>query len=179
MANPYQFWNHQMEMNYERSAYNFTTPKKTSSPSSSSGASTPTGTSPSSSRKSSIRSYGQPFGAGVVIERSAPPSDDDLIIVVVRLSSPFRRKSLEPCEELPGRPPRRSFLKRLSTRWQGLESEDKYKAIKMPRVDYKRYFVRDKHGKYGGTEPERQWCEADVMREFSAYQHMPLRSILC
>ncbi|KAK6392001.1 hypothetical protein LTR65_004125 [Meristemomyces frigidus] len=58
-------------------------------------------------------------------------------------------------------------------------NEDKYEAIKMPRADYKRYFVRDKNGNYAGTEPERQWCESEVMREFSAYQDMPLRSILC
>lgn len=77
------------------------------------------------------------------------------------------------------RPPRRSFLKRLTTRWQGSESEDTYKAIRMPRADYKRYFMRDKHGNYTGTEPERQWSEADVMREFSAYQDMSLRSLSC
>lgn len=59
--------------------------------------------SPSSSRKSSILSYSQPFGAAVDFKHSAPPCPDEIIFVAVRLSSPFRSKSLEPCDELPSR----------------------------------------------------------------------------
>lgn len=157
---------------------------------------TPNPSSPSSG-KSSVRSYSQPFSAGVDIERSTPPTDNDLITVVVRLNSPFRRKSVEPCDELPSRqatkaavpcqaeanmplrPPHRSFLKRLGTRWHAPNTEDKYKAVKMPRREYKRHFAHDKYGNYIGTEPERQWDEVDVMREFGAYRDVPLRTVLC
>ena len=47
----------------------------------------------------------------------------------------------------------------------------------MPRRDYKRYFARDRDGNYVGTEPEREWDEADLQREFGMYQEMALRSI--
>lgn len=59
------------------------------------------------------------------------------------------------------------------------EKEERYKAIKMPRGDYRRYFQRDKDGNYAGTEPERQWDEADLMKEFEAYQDLPLHTVLC
>ena len=47
----------------------------------------------------------------------------------------------------------------------------------MPRRDYKRYFARDRLGNYAGTEPEREWDEADLQREFGMYQDMLLRSV--
>lgn len=47
----------------------------------------------------------------------------------------------------------------------------------MPRKDYKKYFMRDKDGGYAGSEPEKEWTEADLQREFGQYQDMPLRSI--
>lgn len=47
----------------------------------------------------------------------------------------------------------------------------------MPRRDYKKYFARDKDGNYAGTEPEREWTEADLDRDFAMYQEMRLRSI--
>ena len=47
----------------------------------------------------------------------------------------------------------------------------------MPRRDYKRYFARDKDGNYVGTEPEREWSEQDLERQFGVYQDMALRSI--
>lgn len=59
------------------------------------------------------------------------------------------------------------------------EREERYKAIKMPRGDYKRYFQRDKDGNYAGTEPERDWNEAELMKEFGHYQEMPLHTIPC
>ena len=49
--------------------------------------------------------------------------------------------------------------------------------MKMPRRDYKRYFARDRHGNYAGTEPEREWSKEDLEREFGEFQDMPLRSI--
>lgn len=59
------------------------------------------------------------------------------------------------------------------------EKEERYKAVKMPRRDYKRYFQRDKDGGYAGTEPERDWDEDELMKEFEAYQDLPLRTIVC
>lgn len=47
----------------------------------------------------------------------------------------------------------------------------------MPRRDYKRYFARDRDGNYAGTEPEREWDESDLQREFGVYQEMALRSV--
>lgn len=49
----------------------------------------------------------------------------------------------------------------------------------MPRKEYKRYFAHDSRGNYIGTEAERQWDEADIMREFGGYRDVPLRTILC
>lgn len=86
---------------------------------------------------------------------------------------------------LPGpRPQPRSFLRRLSTRVassfdHSAEKEERYKAVKMPRRDYKRYFRRDKDGGYAGTEPERDWDEDEINQEFGAYQDLPLLTILC
>lgn len=47
----------------------------------------------------------------------------------------------------------------------------------MPRRDYKRHFARDRDGNYVGTEPEREWYEDDLEREFGQYQSMALRSV--
>ena len=65
----------------------------------------------------------------------------------------------------------------MSTRISGTPDPDRYTAIKMPRKDYKRYFARDKDGNYAGTDPEREWSEEDLKRDFGEYQDMPLRSI--
>ena len=54
---------------------------------------------------------------------------------------------------------------------------NRYTAIKMPRKEYKKYFARDRNGDYAGTEPEREWSQEDLDREFAQYQEMPLRSI--
>lgn len=47
----------------------------------------------------------------------------------------------------------------------------------MPRRDYKKYFAKDKDGKYAGTEVEREWTREDLDRDFGRFQDMPLRSI--
>ena len=58
------------------------------------------------------------------------------------------------------------------------EKEERYKAIKMPRGDYKRYFARDRDGNYAGTEPEREWDEEEVKQAYGEYQDMPIHHIL-
>merc|ERR1739842_241870 len=86
---------------------------------------------------------------------SEPPSDDGLILTAIKIASPFRRQSLEEQEDLPVRPTRRSFFRRLS---------------KVPRREHQRYFARDYKGNYIGTEPERLWNEAEVEAMFGQYQ---------
>ncbi|KAK4621951.1 hypothetical protein CLAFUW4_07501 [Fulvia fulva] len=130
------------------------------------------------------RSIGGFGNSSVVFERDAPPTDDDVIIVTVRLSNNFRKSSIDGASDLPSRPPARSFFRRISTRmsdnWDtAAEKEQRYKAIKMPRGEYKRHFARDREGNYAGTEPEREWDEEEVMREYAAYQEVPLHTILC
>jgi hypothetical protein len=98
-----------------------------------------------------------------VFDRSGTTlSDDDIIIVTVKLTNKFRKNSVNGAEDLPGRPPRRSFLRRISTRVapsfdHTAEKEERYKAVKMPRGEYKRQFLRDAYGKYVGSDPEREW----------------------
>lgn len=68
----------------------------------------------------------------------------------------------------------------MSDHWDtAAEKEQRYKAIKMPRGEYKRNFARDRHGNYAGTEPERDWDEQELMKEYEAYQEVPLHTILC
>lgn len=58
------------------------------------------------------------------------------------------------------------------------QKEERYKAVKMPRGEYKRHFRRDKDGNYAGSEPEREWNEAELMKEYEAYQDLPLSTVL-
>merc|ERR1712072_434166 len=99
--------------------------------------------SPCTSRKSSIRSYSIPFIPTVSFERTStePPSDDDLILTAVKIASPFRRQSLEEQEDLPVRPTRRSFFRRLTTRWQSSASGEGVQLVKVPRREHRRYFA--------------------------------------
>ncbi len=125
------------------------------------------------------RSIGGPFGA-VYFERevdTSPPNDDEIIIVTVRVSDPFRRASIEGNAELPARPRKRSFIKRVSTRVSGPTDGCRYTALKMPRKDYKKYFAKDRNGFYAGTEPERDWSDLELQQVFGRFQEMPLRSI--
>jgi hypothetical protein len=78
----------------------------------------------------------------------------------------------------PRSPPARGFFRRMSTRVLTQPSPDKYKAIKMPRGDYLRYFRHDAQGHYVGTEPEREWLEEEIMEKYGQYQELPLRSVL-
>ena len=150
--------------------------------------------SPPTVRKSSVefttprtRIYGSPMMAGMFLELppnkhpslSSPdrqPNDDEIIIVSVRITSRFGRTSAG--DELPSRPQPRSYLRRVSTRLRDSIDKDTYKAVQMPRRDYKRLFRRNRDGNYTGTEPERQWTQDDIDRDFGRYQDMPLRSIL-
>jgi hypothetical protein len=43
------------------------------------------------------------------------------------------------------------------------------KTVWMPRREYKKYFARDKDGKYVGTEPQRVWTEEELQNEFGQY----------
>ncbi|KAF2716919.1 hypothetical protein K431DRAFT_277948 [Polychaeton citri CBS 116435] len=116
----------------------------------------------------SVRTRSIAYGAGVSFERPAgyEVSDDDIIVVAVRVS---RRRSQEARAA-------RSFLRRMSTRLSSIGSGDgaDFKTLKMPRREYKRYFVRDNSGNYAGTEPQREWNEDELEREFGMYQHMRL-----
>ena len=128
----------------------------------------------------------------------SPPTDDEIIIATVRVRNVFRRLSVEEGAALPERsvnslltvprpailifisPSKRPFLSRLSSRvlyTSSPGSNDRYTAIKMPRRDYKRYFACDRLGNYIGTEPKREWDDADLQRQFGLYQNMPLRSV--
>ncbi|KFY92800.1 hypothetical protein V500_04027 [Pseudogymnoascus sp. VKM F-4518 (FW-2643)] len=44
------------------------------------------------------------------------------------------------------------------------------KAVWMPRREYKKFFAKDKDGKYIGTEPQREWTEEELEEEFGQYQ---------
>lgn len=66
----------------------------------------------------------------------------------------------------------------MGTRVLAQPSPDKYKAVKMPRGDYLRYFRHNAQGHYVGTEPEREWDEEEIMEKYGQYQEMPLRSVL-
>lgn len=117
------------------------------------------------------------FGKAVAYDRGDyVPSDDEIIIVTVKLTSAHRRQSFEGCDELPDRPPRRSFLRRVGTRINGPSDEAQYKAVKMTRADYKRYFAKDGQGNYVGTEPQREWTQEDIDQYFGAYKDLPLLS---
>jgi len=127
-----------------------------------------------SSTAVTTRSLG--YGAGVSIEY--PPSEDsDLVFVAVRLRDDFRKASVDGADDLPSRPSVRGFFSRLHTRVapSHTKREGKFKALRMPRADFQRYFVRDGEGNYSGSEPERLWSEAELMQEYGKYQGDPLR----
>jgi hypothetical protein len=126
------------------------------------------------------RSIGGPFGGGVYFERqidTSPPNDDEIIIATVRVTNSFRRASIEENSELPARPPKRNFIRRVSTRVSSPADQCRYTALKMPRKDYKKYFARDRDGNYAGTEPEKEWSEAELQIRFGEFQDMLLRTI--
>ena len=125
------------------------------------------------------RSIGGAFG-GVYFEReidTSPPNDEEIIIATVRVTDSFRRASIEGNSELPARPPKRSFIRRVSTRVGSATDQCRYTALKMPRKDYKKYFARDREGNYAGSEPEQEWTDAELQSRFGKFQEMPLRTI--
>lgn len=144
---------------------------------------TPTPTRPLQNATYRTRSIGGPFSSAVVHERiipviTTPPCDDEIIIAPIRITNPFRRASSIGSDDLPTRPPPRSLLRRISSRFSPPPDENKYTALKLPRGDYKRWFARDKDGNYAGTEvPEREWTLEELMEAFGKYQGMPLRSV--
>ncbi|EGP84991.1 uncharacterized protein MYCGRDRAFT_95126 [Zymoseptoria tritici IPO323] len=89
------------------------------------------------------RTYG--MGSPVIDRANVPLSDDDIIIVTVKLTNRFRKNSITGAEDLPGRLD------------HSAEKEERYKAVKMPRGEYKKRFIKNADGKYVGTEPEKEW----------------------
>ncbi|QIW99850.1 hypothetical protein AMS68_005368 [Peltaster fructicola] len=116
--------------------------------------------------------------SAVTFERraSVPPSDDDIIMVTVKLTTKTRRQSYD--DALPTRPPKRGFLRRMSTRILPPAEQERWTAVKMPRGEYKRHHIRDKEGNYAGSEAQRDWDEEDLKREYGAFQEMPIGSVL-
>jgi len=139
-------------------------------------ASNPSNTHTASLHPVRTRSVGGFLSAGVIFERdpTSPPTDEDIIIVTVRISRKERRNSFD--EPLPDRPPARGFFRRMSTRVLTQGSPDKYKAVKMPRGEYARFFKHDAQGNYVGTEPEREWGEEEIMAKYGQYQHLSLQT---
>ena len=43
------------------------------------------------------------------------------------------------------------------------------RTVWMPRRDYKKYFAKDKDGKYIGTEPQRGWTDDELEDMFGQY----------
>lgn len=142
-------------------------------------------------RTFSLRSKSVAVGAGDVMRPRGGPigppvgkdtTDSDIIIVTVRLHNPFRDGHLDGDDDLPNsRPAGRNFMRRMSTRLHldhSAEKENKYKAVKMPRGEYKRHFARDAQGNYAGTEPRRSWTEDDLMNAYGMYQERPIDSTL-
>lgn len=66
----------------------------------------------------------------------------------------------------------------MGTRIHTQGTTDKYKAVKMPRGEYARFFKHDAQGNYVGTEPEREWAEEEIMEKYGQYQALPLRSVV-
>lgn len=65
------------------------------------------------------------------------------------------------------RPRRQSLVNKL---FKGdNESIRNTKAVWMPRRDYLRWFARDIHGNYVGSEPERAWTEEELDEAFRRY----------
>lgn len=53
----------------------------------------------------------------------------------------------------------------------------KMKVVFMPRRDYLKHFARGLKGEYIGTEPQRQWSEDELDREFGQYQPPPKEKV--
>lgn len=108
MANPYQYWNHQLERESERFRERYQSEKSNNADFSASG--DPNQRTPPSSRGASIAD-GLPvcarsvaFGSSVAPERGAVPvHPDKIIIVIVRLTTAHQRSSVEGCDQLPSR----------------------------------------------------------------------------
>ena len=47
------------------------------------------------------------------------------------------------------------------------------KVVRMPRMDYLKYFARDEHHNYIGTEPERRWTPEEVEEKWGQYKNLP------
>ncbi|KAH8593719.1 hypothetical protein B0O99DRAFT_688552 [Bisporella sp. PMI_857] len=96
-------------------------------------------------------------------------TDDSLIPAIVVDVIPSTSPT-SPKEKKSGRA--KSLLSRIKT---GLPEEKKSngrltKVVYMPRRDYLKWFARDKAGQYIGTEPKREWTEAQLDAAFKQWQ---------
>lgn len=60
---------------------------------------------------------------------------------------------------------RKSFLGKL----KGDKDGNAVKVVYMPRGEYLKYFARDQNAHYIGSEPEREWTEADLEEKYGKY----------
>jgi hypothetical protein len=47
---------------------------------------------------------------------------------------------------------------------------NKLKIVLMPQSEYNKYFAKDKAGNYIGTEPQREWTEAELDERYGKYK---------
>jgi len=113
MANPYMYWNHQMDKKAKEIAGLYQSQGLATSQSNGPTNDRDIGqVRPPPPRSASIPGAGTwtvatrsvAFGKAIAYERgNYVPSDDEVIIVTVKLTSAHRRQSLEGCDELPDR----------------------------------------------------------------------------
>lgn len=65
-------------------------------------------------------------------------------------------------------------MARIGTRIITQGDQHKYKAVKLPRGEYVKHFRHDHEGTYTGTEPQREWTEAEIDEAYGQYQDVPL-----
>lgn len=88
-------------------------------------------------------------------------TDDSIIPAIVT--------NVIPEEKPEGEKKRRgSFIKML--KGEGKKKEGMVKVVYMPRREYKKWFARDLTGEYIGSEPYRQWGEAELEETFGKYK---------
>jgi hypothetical protein len=59
--------------------------------------------------------------------------------------------------------PRKNLFNRLTLK-------NKFKIVLMPQSEYAKYFAKEKAGNYIGTEPQREWTEAELDERYGKYK---------
>jgi len=92
---------------------------------------------------------------------------DSLIPVSIRLSRYSSNSSISSCDISE----KKNIFRKVHARFK--DPEDYYcKTFMVSRRDYKRYFARDRKGRYIGTEqPEREWDEEELAAVYPVYDH--------